>query len=101
MRNIILIFIAIFALTLSGCNKLRPYQVDIQQGNIIDHAMRDKLRLGMNKKEVATLLGTPILGDMFDDNTWIYVSTMQKDGGKIEKKKLILEFQNNQLIYIK
>ncbi|EKE25930.1 MAG: hypothetical protein ACD_5C00001G0002 [uncultured bacterium] len=98
-KPIFLIFVAM--LLLPGCGKLHPYCVDIQQGNIIDTAMIAKLHLGMNKSEVNDTLGTPVLKDMFDTDTWIYAYTNQIGGGKIEKKKLILRFKNSKLVEIK
>ena len=99
MRNIILIFVTI--ILLAGCSKLRPYRVDVQQGNIIDAASRAKLHLGMEKSAVNSLLGTPVLVDAFDPNIWVYAYTNQIDGGKIEKRRLILKFKNNKLVQIK
>lgn len=92
MRNAILIFVTV--ILLSGCH---PYQVDVYQGNIIDEKVRVQLHPGMNKNEVSALLGTPVLVDAFDSNIWLYAYTKQINGGKIEKKKLILRFQNNKL----
>ena len=95
MRNFILAFTALFLL--AGC---RPYIVDVIQGNVIDEKVASKLQLGMDKDRVDSLLGTPVLTDTFNPDTWIYVYTKQIDGGKIEKNKLILEFKNNKLIKI-
>jgi len=99
MRNIILFLVSI--VMLSGCSKLRPYRVDVQQGNIVDAASRAKLRLGMSKGAVNSLLGTPVLVDTFDPNTWIYAYTKQINGGRIDKKRLILKFKSNKLAQIK
>ncbi len=95
MRNIILIFVAI--ILLSGC---RPYSVDVQQGNILDGKTVAQLHVGMDKSDVKALLGTPILVDTFDSDIWLYAYTKQKNGGKIEKKKLTVKFKNNKLASI-
>jgi outer membrane protein assembly factor BamE len=98
MRKIVLTFVTI--LLLSGCGKLRPYYVDVQQGNIIDQHVVAELHTGLNKNEVASILGAPLLPDMFNKNTWTYIYTKQINGGKIEKKKLVLEFEKNKLAQI-
>lgn len=98
MHKTKLIFIII--LFLAGCNKLHPYCVDIQQGNIIDQHAVAKLHTGLNKNEVTSILGAPLLDDVFSTNTWTYVYTNQINDEKIEKKKLVLEFKNNSLIQI-
>lgn len=84
----------------AGCSKLHPYQVDVIQGNLIDASKASELHLGMTKSEVNSLLGTPVLIDTFEANTWIYAFTKQVNGGKITKKKLILQFKNNRLSQI-
>lgn len=97
MRNIILIFGTVILLSLSGCH---PYRVDVQQGNIIDKKMMSQLHIGMSKSQVEALLGTPVLVDAFDPNAWLYAYTKQINGGKIEKKRLILKFKNDRLVLI-
>lgn len=94
-----LILIILTAILINGCNVIHPYTVDIQQGNIVDKTMLDKLHLGMTKTEVNNLLGTPILHDTLDKDSWVYVYTNQVNDGKIVKKKLLLEFKNNKLVY--
>ncbi|MDR1057767.1 MAG: outer membrane protein assembly factor BamE [Coxiellaceae bacterium] len=94
MRNIV--FTVIVAILLFGCH---TYQVEVQQGNVIDEKMMEQLRIGMSKNEVTTLLGTPILIDAFNSNTWTYVYTKQR-GKKIEKRRLILEFRRDKLVLI-
>jgi outer membrane protein assembly factor BamE len=90
MRKIILL-ISIMAL-LAGCAGIHPYTVDVQQGNVLDQKALSELHLGMSKDEVQSLLGAPLLNDMFATSKWTYVYTNQINGGKIEKKKLNLEF---------
>jgi len=97
MRKILILI----ALTiLSGCNNLHPYIVDVQQGNIIDQTMLSKLHPGISKDQTITILGTPLLDNMFNQNIWSYIYTNQINGGTLEKKQLTLEFKNNKLIKI-
>jgi len=96
----ILLLIIILTVTVTGCSKLRPYRVDIEQGNIINQADIAKLHAGLDKNQAASILGDPLLNEMFDSNTWSYAYTKQVNGGKIEKERLILEFKNNKLTKI-
>jgi outer membrane protein assembly factor BamE len=98
MQKTLLIFVTIILLT--GCGKLHPYIVDVQQGNIINSDEMAQLHPGLDKNEVSSILGAPLLTDMFNTDTWTYVYTNQINGGKIEKKKLTLEFKKNKLIKI-
>lgn len=84
----------------SGCSHVGPYVPPIQQGNIVDQQEVKKLHLGMNKNEVIDILGTPVLVNALDNNYWSYVYTMQKNGGKIEKKQFNLRFEENKLTQI-
>jgi len=52
---------------------LQPYQMDINQGNILEDDRMAQLKLGMSKEQVRFLLGTPMLDDMFHANRWDYV----------------------------
>jgi len=94
MRNTILL--AVFTIFLLGCH---PYRLEVQQGNIIDNKMMSQLHLGMSKNEVISVLGTPILIDTFNTDTWTYAYSRQK-GSKTEKKKLVLEFKKDKLAHI-
>ncbi|NNC98843.1 MAG: outer membrane protein assembly factor BamE [Gammaproteobacteria bacterium] len=58
------------ALLVSAC--IRPYQPDIQQGNIINNSDLAELRYGMNKQEVLFILGTPMVIDPFNESRWDY-----------------------------
>lgn len=93
------ISVAAILLALTGCSSL-PYRPNIQQGNVIEKPETGKLHLGMTKHEVIDVLGNPVLVNPFDDNSWAYVSTKQIRGGKIEKERLDLQFNNDKLIKI-
>jgi outer membrane protein assembly factor BamE (lipoprotein component of BamABCDE complex) len=94
-HNVVLILASMFLLF--GCY---PYKVDVQQGNIIDKKNLSQLHPGISKSEVKALLGTPVLADPFDTDVWLYAYTKQINGGKIDKKKLILKFRNDKLILL-
>lgn len=98
---LILVTVCLGSLFVTACSSIKPYEADIQQGNIIDPANIDKLRLGMQKTEVLFLLGAPVLHHTFDDRHLIYVCTKQVNGGNLTIKRLSLEFDNNILISIK
>jgi outer membrane protein assembly factor BamE len=90
-------------LTLScvaGCSCLKPYRVPVQQGNILEANAVHKLKIGMTKDEVIDVIGAPVLSNAFAENYWTYIYTNQINGGKIEKKELVLWFSNNRLVKI-
>jgi outer membrane protein assembly factor BamE len=73
------------------------YTLEIQQGNIIDQAMIDQLRPGMNKRQVLYIMGSPMLDDIFHKNRWDYLYSDQRDGGDRVQKQISLFFENDQI----
>ncbi|MFA5923243.1 MAG: outer membrane protein assembly factor BamE [Methylococcaceae bacterium] len=76
------------------------YTIDIQQGNIIDQAMIDQLRPGMNKRQVLYIMGSPMLDDVFHKNRWDYLYSDQPDGEDRVQKQISLFFENDQIVGI-
>ena len=77
---------------LSGCVL---YKAEIQQGNVINPEMLDNLKLGMTKRQVVFLLGTPLITDPFHAQRWDYFYSLSKDGGKPEQRHLIVYFKDD------
>ncbi|MCG8324931.1 MAG: outer membrane protein assembly factor BamE [Thiotrichales bacterium] len=96
-------------LVLNACGKiedgsLKPplvYRIDIQQGNVVDQAMINKLRVGMDKNQVRFIMGTPMLIDPFHDERWEYLFTYQEGGDDRQKRHITLYFDDEKLAYIK
>lgn len=57
---------------------LRPYRIDVVQGNFVSQEMAQSLRPGMKKDEVRNLLGTPLLQDLFHGERWEYVFSLRQ-----------------------
>ncbi len=72
----------------------------MQQGNILTENMVDSLELGMNKRQVSFLLGTPMLTDFFHNNRWDYAYTIQRGHQPMENRFLTLYFQDDALARI-
>ena len=88
LKNIIII--SLLALTTSGCSSW-IYKINIPQGNFLDEKSINKLQLGMTKEQVKFVLGTPILIDTFEKNTWYYLYDFKS--GKDEKLNIRKEFK--------
>lgn len=76
------------------------YKMTVQQGNIISEEMVDSLELGMTKRQVNFVLGTPLLTDFFHTNRWDYTYTIKRGHAKMEQRNLTLYFQEEQLVRI-
>ena len=79
-----------FSLLSTGCSWLKfpgVHKVDIQQGNIVDQEMIDKLRPGMSMSQVQFVLGTPLVIDTFNQKRWDYFySRVTSAGRKTEER---------------
>lgn len=76
------------------------YSLEIQQGNIVDQAMVDQLKPGMNKRQVLYVMGSPMLMDTFHPKRWDYIYSDQISGKDRVQKNITLLFDNEQLVGI-
>jgi outer membrane protein assembly factor BamE len=87
------------ALSLSACSSW-VFRIDIPQGNFLEQKDIDKLQIGMNKEQVKFVLGSPVVVDAFNNDTWHYIYSL-KSGRNEElnmQKKFILSFDQDSLI---
>jgi outer membrane protein assembly factor BamE len=77
--------------------QVRPYTLDIPQGNVIDQAMVDKLKPGMTRAQVRFVLGTPLLVDPFRSNRWDYAYSLKKSGQVVESRRITVVFDGEVL----
>jgi outer membrane protein assembly factor BamE len=90
------------SLTLVSCSTILNnlpgvYTLEIQQGNIIDQAMIDQLRPGMNKRQALYIMGSPMLDDVFHKNRWDYLYSDQPSGEDRVQKRITISFENDQI----
>ncbi len=98
MRNIFILVIALFLTACgSGIPSVKPYKLDIQQGNVVTSKMLLQLRPGMTKSQVRYIMGTPLIQDSFHGNRWDYFYENRVDGKIIEHRNVFLTFNKNLL----
>ena len=91
-------------LLLAGCQSvpmlpgLSPHKIDIQQGNYVTQDMVDKLKPGMSRSQVRFALGTPLVVDPFHADRWDYVYVSHKRGRLVEKRLIVVVFQDDKLV---
>ncbi len=88
-----------------GCSPYTPsiYKIKVRQGNHIDASQLSALRIGMSKREVQTVLGTPLVEDPFHPDRWDYYYSYKPgtyDAGEPERKRLTLYFRGDTLASI-
>ena len=76
------------------------YRIDIQQGNVIAQDALNQVRLGMNKRQVQFILGTPLLADPFHLDRWDYYYQYKpgtRGEGEPQKQRVSLFFEGDTL----
>ena len=48
------------------------YRINVEQGNVVNEEMVEKLRPGLNKRQVRYIMGTPLIEDSFHDDRLDY-----------------------------
>jgi outer membrane protein assembly factor BamE len=76
---------------------LRPYKIDIQQGNFVSQEQAAKLQEGMTKDQVRFVLGSPLLTDLFHNERWDYVFRLKKGNGEITTNRLTVFFKEDRV----
>ena len=76
------------------------YRIDVQQGNVIDQEMVNRLEIGMEESKVRFILGTPLLVDPFNRNRWDYIYTLRPGSGPTVRRHLLLYFTDGRLARI-
>jgi len=82
----------------SACGLI--YKQNIQQGNALEQEDLDELYLGMNKRQVLFVLGSPAIHDPFQQQRWDYIQTFSRRGGKMVQRTVTLRFQDDLLTEI-
>lgn len=72
----------------------------VTQGNLLPSVKIERLRLGMSKQDVATLMGTSLLSPMFNNDRWDYVNTLRRGSSSPQVRNLSLYFHNGRLVRI-
>lgn len=76
------------------------HKLDIQQGNVITPQLKQAISVGMTKKQVIFVLGTPLLIDPFHSQRWDYLYSHENSDKPIEKQRISLFFEGDKLTRI-
>ncbi len=97
MMQKLLISLLCCATLLAGCS---AHKLEIQQGNVVDEQALARLEIGMTKRQVAFLLGTPLLRDPFHHDRWDYLHSLEKPRQQPRIERLTLFFDGDRLARI-
>ena len=90
---------------MAGCGSsapaLKPFKMDIQQGNVVTSKMLLQLKPGMTKSQVRFIMGTPLIVDSFHKDRWDYFYQMRQAGKIVEQRRVILDFEKELLTKVR
>jgi len=85
----------LLSLLLSACS---IYRIDVQQGNVLTPEAVDKLKIGMNRHTVKSILGVPTLNDPFRPDRWDYIYSLKlTNEDKQQQSHVTLLFNDDKL----
>lgn len=98
---------AVLPILIGGCtspssrgslvDRLTPYRMEVVQGNVVTREMAEQLRPGLSRDQVRSLLGSPLLTDIFHADRWDYVFTIRRQGAAPQQRRVTLFFTNDRL----
>ena len=94
------ISLCVLGLSLAGCANLSPHKSNIEQGNVYSEAMVKQLHTGMSQPEVVSILGSPVLENVFSQDHVVFIYTFKPGNEEMSSKRLLLEFKQGRLHHI-
>lgn len=87
----------ICAITLiAGCSLFpEAYRIDIPQGNLVTEEKVSQVTVGMNRRQVQHILGSPLLVDTFNQNRWDYFYSVDTKKGTTIEHHITITFKND------
>ena len=79
---------------------LRPFRIDVRQGNMVTQEMVAQLKPGQTREQVRFILGTPLVTDIFHADRWDYIYRFQSGRGdqEAQQRRLVVYFEDGKLV---
>ena len=96
------LFAAVAALSGCGNNFGFPgvYKINVEQGNIVNQEMVDQLKLGMTRRQVNFVMGTPLVKDSFNASRWDYRYTLRNGNDTLSEEHVYVFFEEDKLVKV-
>ena len=94
-NKFILIVVSVLPFFSAGCSSFSPYKMEIRQGNYITPEMRQKIKVGMSRQQITSVLGSPLVTDAFHANRWDYIYRLEEKGKLVEQQRLTVFFDGD------
>lgn len=76
---------------------VRPYRVEVVQGNVLTKELLASVKPGMPRAQVQDLLGSPMLTDVFHEDRWDYIFTIRRQGTEPQRRHVVVWFEGDAL----
>jgi outer membrane protein assembly factor BamE len=74
------------------------YRINIQQGNFLDQAAVEQVKVGMTRSQVHYLLGTPMVADSFNKERWDYIYYLKKGRSEhVDSRRVTVYFDGDKV----
>jgi outer membrane protein assembly factor BamE len=93
--KLFLLFLSAMLLSFGGCSSFSPYKMEIRQGNYTTPEMRKKIKVGMSRQQVTSILGSPLVTDVFHANRWDYIYRFEEKSKLVEQQRFTLHFEGD------
>jgi outer membrane protein assembly factor BamE len=87
----------------SGCGFVGfpgVYRIDVEQGNLVDQEMIEQLKLGMSRRQVRFIMGSPLVEDTFHPDRWDYPYVIRNGTTIIREAQVTIRFEGDRLVSI-
>jgi len=74
---------------------VKPYRVEVVQGNFVSREQVQALQTGMSRQQVREILGTPLVTSLFHVNRWEYVFTLKRPNVAAQTRRLTVFFKED------
>ena len=92
--NLLLLLVLSAACFTGGC----VYRPNIQQGNLLKTTDVDQVTMGMTRRQVRYLLGTPMISDPFTPQRWDYVYSFTRGRApKPDRAHFVVYFEDDKV----
>ena len=75
------------SVTQSFAQHITPYRITVVQGNFVSAEAASQMKVGLTRDQVKTLLGTPLLADMFHADRWDYVFYFKRGSTSVVQQR--------------
>ncbi|UDG82183.1 outer membrane protein assembly factor BamE [Candidatus Vallotia cooleyia] len=78
---------------------ITPYQIVAMQGNFVSAEAASRLRIGMSRDEVRSVLGTPLLAGIFHADRWDYMFYFKRGlTAIVQPQDLVVHFAGQHVV---